>query len=179
MWPFKIKEVLKIIQFWRIKHSRKGKLLGCYIILKKYMSNDEMTFSNKHLQLYCFIVNYIKYAAMGLPWWLSGKRSACQCRKLGFDPWVRSPGVGNGYPLQYSCLENSMDTGAWRAAVHRVSKSRTRLKGLSMNTYTHGIFWLWSLLLIDVTNIFHCWIFKSESLYFLFFSWADPWCFPS
>ena len=133
MWPFKIKEVLKIIQFWRIKHSRKGKLLGCYIILKKYMSNDEMTFSNKHLQLYCFIVNYIKYAAMGLPWWLSGKRSACQCRKLGFDPWVRSPGVGNGYPLQYSCLENSMDTGAWRAAVHGVAKSRT---WLSMPTCT-------------------------------------------
>ena len=37
----------------------------------------------------------------------------------------RSPGEGNGNPLQYSCLENSMDRGAWRAAVHRVTKSWT------------------------------------------------------
>ena len=39
----------------------------------------------------------------------------------------RSPGGGNGNPLQYSCLENPMDGGAWRATVHGVAKSRTRL----------------------------------------------------
>ena len=39
----------------------------------------------------------------------------------------RSPGGGNGIPLQYSCLENSMDRGAWRGTVYRVAKSRTRL----------------------------------------------------
>ena len=39
----------------------------------------------------------------------------------------RFPGVGNGNPLLYSCLENSMDRGAWRAEVHGVAKSRTRL----------------------------------------------------
>ena len=38
-----------------------------------------------------------------------------------------SPGEGNGYPLQYSCLENSIDRGAWRATVHGVTKSQTRL----------------------------------------------------
>ena len=37
----------------------------------------------------------------------------------------RSPGIGNGNPLQYSCLENSMDRGAWRATVHGVGKSQT------------------------------------------------------
>ena len=37
----------------------------------------------------------------------------------------RSPGEGNGYPLQYSCLENPMDRGAWQAAVHGVAKSQT------------------------------------------------------
>ena len=37
----------------------------------------------------------------------------------------RSPGIGNGNPLQYSCLENSMDRGAWQATVHGVAKSRT------------------------------------------------------
>ena len=41
----------------------------------------------------------------------------------------RSPREGNGYPLQYSCLENPMDRGAWRATVDGVAKSRTRLSG--------------------------------------------------
>ena len=47
--------------------------------------------------------------------------------------WVRSlgqedsPGVGNGNPLQYSCLGNPMDRGAWRATVHGAAKSQTRL----------------------------------------------------
>ena len=45
-----------------------------------------------------------------------------------------SPRVGNGNPLQYSCLEHSMDRGAWWAAVHRVTKSRTRL-----STYTYNV----------------------------------------
>ena len=40
----------------------------------------------------------------------------------------RCPGEGNGNPLQYSCLENPMDKGAWRATVHRVAESWTRLK---------------------------------------------------
>ena len=40
----------------------------------------------------------------------------------------RSPGGGHGNPLQYSCLENPMDRGAWRATVYRVAKSQTRLK---------------------------------------------------
>ena len=40
----------------------------------------------------------------------------------------RSPGGRHGKPLQYSCLENSMDRGAWRASVHRVTKSRTRVE---------------------------------------------------
>ena len=47
---------------------------------------------------------------------------------LGSVPeWGRFPGVGNGNPFQYSCLENSMDRGAWRATVHGVTKSWTRL----------------------------------------------------
>ena len=45
----------------------------------------------------------------------------------------RSPGEENGNPLQYSCLENSMDGGAWRATVHGVAKSQTPL---SCFTYT-------------------------------------------
>ena len=57
----------------------------------------------------------------------SGKGSACQCR-CEFDPWAgKIPGGGNGRQLQYSCLENPMDKGAWRATVYGVTKSQTRL----------------------------------------------------
>ena len=45
----------------------------------------------------------------------------------------RSPGEGNGNPLQYSCLENPMDRGAWWATIFRVSKSQTQLKQCSMH----------------------------------------------
>ena len=72
------------------------------------------------------------WSKQGLPRWRRGKESACQCRKqknLGFDPWVgRYPGRGNGNSLQYSCLGNPMDRGAWWATVHGVTKSRTRLE---------------------------------------------------
>ena len=55
-----------------------------------------------------------------------GKASACNAGDLGLIPGSgRYPGEGNGNPLQYSCLENSMDRGAWWAIVHEVAKSRT------------------------------------------------------
>ena len=47
----------------------------------------------------------------------------------------RSSGGGNGNPLQYSCLKNPTDRGAWLATVHRVAKSQTRLKQLSRHTH--------------------------------------------
>ena len=56
-------------------------------------------------------------------------------RDVGSIPGLgKSPGGGNGNLLQYSCLENSMDKGVWRATVHGVAKSRTRL-----STYAHRI----------------------------------------
>ena len=47
----------------------------------------------------------------------------------------RSPGGGHGKPLQDSCLENPMNRGTWQATVHRVMKSQTQLKRLSMHVY--------------------------------------------
>ena len=73
--------------------------------------------------------------AQGLPQWLSGLKIHVQCRRhrsRGFDPWTRkipglrrSPGVGSGNPLQYSCQENPRDSGTWQAIVQRVTKSQT------------------------------------------------------
>ena len=54
-------------------------------------------------------------------------------------PGVRSEGEGNGTPLQYSCLENLMDGGAWWAAVHRVAKSRTRLSNFTFTFHFHAL----------------------------------------
>ena len=58
-----------------------------------------------------------------------GKESACNVGDPGSIPGSgRSPGEVNGYPLQYSCLENPMDRGVWRATVYRVANSWTRLE---------------------------------------------------
>ena len=69
---------------------------------------------------------------LGFPGSASDKEPACQCRRhrdAGSIPGSgRPPKGGNGNPLQYSCLENPMDRGAWWATVHRVTKSQTLLK---------------------------------------------------
>ena len=63
-----------------------------------------------------------------LPCGSDGKEFACNAGDLGLIPGLgRSPGGGHGNPLQYSCLENPMDSGAWWATVQGVTKSRTRL----------------------------------------------------
>ena len=59
----------------------------------------------------------------GFPWWLHGKTSTCSARDTGLIPgWRRSPGEGNGNLLQYSCLGNPTDRGAWQVTVHGVTK---------------------------------------------------------
>ena len=50
-----------------------------------------------------------------------------------------TPGEGNGTPLQYSCLENPMDGGAWKAAVHGVARSQTRLSGFTFTFHFHAL----------------------------------------
>ena len=73
----------------------------------------------------------------GFPGGSEIKASACKAVDLGSIPRrERSPGEGNGNPLQYSCLENPMDGAAWWATVHSVAKSRTRL-----SDFTHSLYW--------------------------------------
>jgi len=62
----------------------------------------------------------------GFPGHSSGKETACGAGDSGSIPGSgRSPGESNGNPLQYSCLENSMDRGAWGVTVHGIAESRT------------------------------------------------------
>ena len=63
------------------------------------------------------------FSTGGLSTWLYGKESTCQVGETGLISGVgKSPGEGNGNPLQYSCLENPMDRGAWQATVYGVAK---------------------------------------------------------
>jgi len=63
---------------------------------------------------------------MGFPGGSDGKESVCKEGDPGLIPGLgRSPGEVNSNPLQYSCLENSMDRGVWQATVHGIAKSQT------------------------------------------------------
>ena len=77
----------------------------------------------------------LSIVSLGFPGGSDGKASACNVGDPGSIPGSgRSPGEGNGNPLQYSCLENSMDGGAWWATVHEVAKSQTRLSDFTHST---------------------------------------------
>ena len=83
------------------------------------------------------------------------KESACSAGDLGsISGSERSPRERNGYPLQYSCQENSVDRGAWRATVHGVAKSRTRLS--------------------DFTFTFHA-LEKEMATHSSILAWKNPW----
>ena len=93
----------------------------------------------------------------GLPRCLSGKESACQWRRhrrLSLIPGLRrSPGEGNGYPLQYSCLGNPMNRGAWQATVHGVPKELDTTYQLNNKKFGSKLPF-WGLSLIDTLLFF-------------------------
>ena len=108
----------------RKKHKKICKM--CYAFIKVIISRkQDNPIISIHTQFRSLFVR-------GFPRGSLGKESAWNLGDLGLIPGLgRSPGEGNGYPLQYSCLENSMDRGAWQATAHRVAKSPTLLKWLS------------------------------------------------
>ena len=93
------------------------------------------------IKIQCFFscnLDFIKTSAWGFPGGSLGKESTCNAGDTGDTSLIpglgSSPRGGHGHPLQYSCLEGSTDRGDRRATVQRVTKSRTRLKWLSMHT---------------------------------------------
>ena len=76
---------------------------------------------------------------VGAPGGSDAEESACWAGDLGSIPGSgRSPGGGNGKPLQYSCLENPLDRGAWWAPVRGVTKSWTQLSNFTLTFFIHN-----------------------------------------
>ena len=88
------------------------------LLRRKAVTNQDSVLKNRDITL-------------GFSRWCSDNKPAYQCRRHrrhGFNPWLRrSPGEGNGNPLQYSCLGNPMDRGAWWTTVHGIAKSQTQM----------------------------------------------------
>ena len=88
-----------------------------------------------------------------LPWWFSGKESACQCRRHEFSPGLgRCPGEGNGNPL-------SMDRGVWQITVHQVAKSQIVLSNWSTTT-THT----WCVCSVMLDSLLLCVVYPTRLL---------------
>ena len=84
------------------------------------------------------MLKYHIYALL-FPGGSDSKEFSCNTEDLGLIPGSgRSPGERNSYPLQYSCLENSMDRGAWWVTVHGVSKSRTQVTDFHFHQVKHS-----------------------------------------
>ena len=114
------KRTTDAINRWRVDREANGKCQG-----------HKVTF-----------VHIFRKKLAWIPRWLSGKEPACQCRRHGYDPWVRKiPWRREWPPTQYSCWESPMDRGDWQATVCGVTMSWTQL---SMHT----------LLLIPGTPLF-------------------------
>ena len=120
-----------IARQWNIiQHKKENELPSHETTWRKQKCISPSEISQTEKAKYC-VIPIIRYH--GLPCGSDGRKSACNASDLGSIPRSgRSPGEGNGNPLQYSCLENPMDRGAWQATVHQVAKSQTRLKKLSM-----------------------------------------------
>ena len=102
----------------------KVKHLGLHMLILRFLLDTYSPFYIQMLEIFLSIEE-----VRGFSGGLDGKDSACNVGNPGLIPELgRSPGQGNGNPLQYSCLENSLDRGTWWATVvHGVTKSRTRL----------------------------------------------------
>ena len=122
---------------WKQAQTFLGQALHLDLCLQVMDFDKQLRLTSQQGQNQDFIAALIFY---GLPWWCSGKESACNTGDVGLIPGSgRSPGEGNGNPHQYSCLENSMDREAWWVTVHGVTKSQAQLSAHHKQYCTHPI----------------------------------------
>ena len=123
--PAKLGQLSELLKEMLLRHSRPDfshsdsylTTLGC-ICGQPYWGDSYYKTSDE----FSILTSYLKKQVQ-LLWWLSGKESACQGRRLGINPWVRKiPREGNGNPLQYSCLGHPMARGTSQGIVHGVTK---------------------------------------------------------
>jgi len=122
---FSVKEqIVNVLGF--VSQEAKSRILWKYL---HYKRENRLYFSWQNLK---YTKNREKKNRGSFPGGSEVKASACNVGDMGSIPGLgRSPGEGNGNPLQYSCLENPMDGGAWWATVHGVAKSQTRLSNFT------------------------------------------------
>ena len=113
-------------------HLTSHMLYYCYLLPLVIRSIFKMSIICSHL-VEPILLNSVKDCFPGrFPGGSVGKNLPANTGDIGSIPALgRSPGKGNGNPLQYSCLKSPMDRGAWQVTVHRVTKSQTWLKRLS------------------------------------------------
>ena len=126
---------MEVIVFSYSQYSNLGLVITCKEtrIVSGLPHFSSTTRKSSQLRSPHLISSYQMVNISQLPGSSDGKESACNAGDLGLIPELgRSPGEGNDYPLQYSCLENSMDIGAWRATVVGVAKSWSRLSDFEL-----------------------------------------------
>ena len=128
----KAPKFLRIYQTWEINPPQP---LDCSFQSKSCPKSRFMCKSLTEVTQFISVFFYwVIQCIWGFPGGISGKEPACR-RDAGSIPGWRSPREGNGSSPQYSCLEKPMDRGAWWAAVHRVTKNGTWLRGLSTSAH--------------------------------------------
>ena len=152
-------------------NSSKSLFVLSYTLRKFLLTTFSSSFNLQHLKknllftydffLSIMIIYITPFSIHDFPGGSNDKASAYNMGDQGSIPGSgRSPGEGNGNPLQHSCLENPMDGGAWQSTVHRVVKSRTRLSNFTFTSFLqHSVIDLSSHLKVEIITVIqfsHC-----------------------
>ena len=152
-------------------NSSKSLFVLSYTLRKFLLTTFSSSFKLQHLKknllftydffLSIMIIYITPFSIHDFPGGSNDKASAYNMGDQGSIPGSgRSPGEGNGNPLQHSCLENPMDGGAWQSTVHRVVKSRTRLSNFTFTSFLqHSVIDLSSHLKVEIITVIqfsHC-----------------------
>ena len=125
---------MNLSKLWETVKDRESWCAAVHRVAKTHLGYWTMTATMliSLISFSCLVIDFLEFSTGGSQVALVVEKPACSVRDMGSIPGLGSPSEGgNGYPLQYSCLENPMDRGAWRDTVHRVAQSQTQVKRFS------------------------------------------------